>query len=621
MSTKIGKKYLYDYIDMMKLIYILSVIIAMSCSFGVAQNPSFIASVDKNRVATGEQFEITFSLNGNGGGDNFHPPSFNDFLTVSGPNQSTNMQFINGSVSSSVSYSYVLQPRTEGKFTIGPATIEVGGKQLKTQPVNIEVIKSTPQQGQQNSGQGNNGDISKQIGDNLFLKVTVDKPRVYQGEQITATYKIYTRINVVNYSLTKVPSLTGFWSEDIEVPKQIQLTTETINGKQYRVGILKKVALFPQRSGTLSIDPMEVACVVQVQNRKRSNDIFDQFFNDPFFGNVSNVNYKVQNEPVKITVAPLPTNDVPSGFAGAVGKFSMETWLDKKQTKTNEPVTLKVKITGKGNLKLLEAPTINISPDIEKYDPKISDNFANQGDQIAGSKMFEYLLIPRHPGEQKIPPFPFSYFDVDKKNYVSFTSPEFTVTVDKGTETATSNTTGLSKEDVKLLGEDIRFIKSGNIMLAQRGKIFVGSPMFFTLSLTPLLAFVGFVFYTRRRQKVLGDVVTLRNRKARKMAQRRLTEAKKLLHAKKKEEFYAEISRALWGYIGDKLGIPPSDLSMETVRSSLAGRNVSDEAITKLTGTIEQCEFARFAPSADSMEMDGVYNGTIDLISTIEDTF
>src|SRR5208283_2898414 len=251
-------------------------------------------------------------------------------------------------------------------------------------------------------------------------------------------------------------------------------------------------------------------------------------------------------------------------------------------------VTLKVKITGRGNLKLLEAPALTISPDIEKYDPKISDNFANQGDQIAGSRMFEYLLIPRHPGEQKIPAIAFSYFDVEKKNYVSLNSPEFTLTVDKGADVATSTATGMSKEDVKLLGEDIRFIKSGNIVLNQMGKNFVGSPVFFTLSFTPLLAFVGFVFYTRRRQKILGDVVTLRNRKARKMAQRRLTEAKKFLHTKKREEFYAEVSRALWGYIGDKLGISPADLSLEAVRTALAAGSVPDEAIAKLTATIEQ---------------------------------
>jgi len=565
----------------------------------------------------GEQLEITFTLSGTSAGNNFRPPAFTDFLVLSGPNQSTSMQFINGAVSSSVSYSYVLQPRAEGSFTIGSATVEYGGKRLQTQPVSLRVAKGSPAPPTK-GGKQESSDIGKQIGDNLFLKVVVDKSRVVQGEQITATYKIYTRVNVVNYSLSKLPSLTGFWSEDVDVPKQIQLGTEVVNGKQYRVGILKKVALFPQRSGTLDIDPMEVGCVVQVQNRKRSNDIFDQFFNDPFFGNVSNVNYKVRSEPLKITVAPLPAQNVPKGFAGAVGKFSMEAWLDKRETKTNEPITLKVKITGRGNLKLLEAPAVNVPPDIERYDPKMSDNILKQGDQIAGSRTFEYLLIPRHPGDQKIPSFPFAFFDVEKRGYVSLTSPEFAVKVEKGTDLA-SSATGISKEDVKLLGEDIRFIKSGNLSLARRGDRFVGSAAFFALSVSPILAFIGFIAFARRRERLLGDVKSLRNRKACKMAQRRLVEAKKFLQAKKREEFYAEISRALWGYIGDKLGIPPANLSLEAVRSTLEAHQVPADTVSSLASTFEQCEFARFAPSQDTVAMESIYGNAIELISMIED--
>jgi len=588
-------------------------------NFTLAQDATFTASFDKNRMAMGEQFELTFTLSGSNGGSNFKPPVFTDFLTLSGPNQATNMQFINGATSMSVSYSYVLQPRAEGKFVIPPAFINYNNKQLQTQPITIEVTKGAPQLKQQSKQSQQDVDIGKQIGDNLFLKVVVDKARVYQGEQITATYKIFTRVNVVNYNLSKMPSVTGFWSEDLEIPKQIQLSTEVINGKQYRVGVLKKVALFPQRSGTLSLDPMEVECVVQVQSRRRSNDIFDQFFNDPFFGNVSNVNYKVGSQPLSITVLPLPLAEMPKGFGGAVGKYTMETWLDKKETKTNEPVTLKVKITGRGNLKLLEAPAINVSSDIEKYDPKISDNVTKEGDRIAGSRTFEYLLIPRHPGEQKIPSFQFAYFDVEKKNYASLTSPEFTVGVEKGSESAQTYAVGVSKEDVKLLGEDIRFIKSGNIPFNRKGNSFSGSMLFFILLASPILGLIGFVIYARKREKFTGNIVLVRNRKARKVAQKRLTDAKKFLEIKKKEEFYTEISRALWGYMGDKLGIPPADLSIDLMRSSLENRKLPADVIDKLILTVEMCEFARFAPATDSVQMDNVYNETVELISTIEE--
>jgi len=364
---------------------------------------------------------------------------------------------------------------------------------------------------------------------------------------------------------------------------------------------------------------MEVDCVVQVQTRHKSNDIFDQFFNDPFFGNSTNVNYKVRSQPVNLTVLPLPSAGVPPAFNGAVGKYTMEAWLDKPQTKTNEPATLKVKISGIGNLKLLEAPQVNVSSDIEKYDPKISDNVTKQGDKIAGTRTFEYLLIPRHPGEQKIPPISFAYFDIEKKNYVSLKSPEFVLTVEKGSENAPTYAVGVSKEDVKLLGEDIRFIKSGNVSMNRKVVTFFGSPVFFALSVSPIFAFIGFIVYAKRREKVMGNVILLRNRKARKIAQKRLTEAKKFLDAKKKEEFYTEISRALWGYIADKLGIPPSDLSIDLVGISLGGKNVPAEIVSKLTGTIEMCEFARFAPATDTVQMDQVYIETVELISIIEE--
>jgi hypothetical protein len=614
----------------MKHFQYIGLTIILLCRVVVAQDASFTASVDRNRVAMGEQFQLTFTLSGQGGGSNFRPPSFNDFLVLSGPNQSTNMQIINGAVSSSVSYTYIIQPRSEGKFVIGSATINVGGKQLRSQPITIEVSKGAAaqsQQSQRQQQQGGSVDISKQIGDNLFLRVSVDRSKVYQGEQITVNYKLYWRVSLAgNPSVGKVPALTGFWSEDLETPRQIQITREIVNGKQYNVAVLKKVALFPQHDGTLTIDPMEVECAVQVKtNRRRSNDIFDQFFgndpffNDPFFGGVTTVNYKTKSQPVRITVQSLPATGIPPGFGGAVGKYTMDAWLDKRQTTTNDAVTLRVKISGRGNLRLLEAPAVVVPPDIERYDPKISDNVSNQGDRIAGSRTFEYLLLPRHAGEQRIPPITFAYFDPEKKNYVALHSPEFVLTVEKGTEAAPEYATGISKEDVKLLGEDIRFIKSGNLSLRRAGELFIGSPLFVVLLFSPILGFVGFVVYAKRRERLMGNVVLLRNRKARKMAQRRLVEAKKLLTEKKKEEFYTEVSRALWGYVGDKLGIPPSDLSVDTARITLESRKVSQETVVHLTATIEQCEFARFAPSEDSLQMDGIYNDAVVLISTIEE--
>ena len=586
-------------------------------AYAFGQNASFVASVDNDHVAAGDQFQVTFTLTGSSGGNAFRPPAFNDFFVLSGPNQSTNMQIMNGAVSSSLSYGYVLQAKAEGKFTIGPAAIEYGGKQLQTQPITMIVSKGAPKP-KQNAQGSEPADIGKQIGDNLYLKASVDKTNIYQGEQITVTYKIYTRVSIVNYTISKLPSLTGFWSEDLAVPKEIQLTNETINGKQYKVGILKKVALFAQRSGALQLDPMDVDCVVQVQTRQRSNNVFDQFFNDPFFGNVQNVKHVVHSDAVKINVNPLPAN-APEGFNGAVGKFSMESWLDKRETKANDPVTLKVKISGAGNLKLLGTPTLNVPPDIERYDPKIADNFSNEGNKITGSRSFEYLLIPRHPGDLTIPSFPFAYFDLDKKAYVTLHSPDFPLKVGRGSDIAGAVSSGLSKEDVKLLGEDIRFIKSGTASFGKSGSRLAGSPQFYVLTISPFFAFIGFVFYMRKRERLMGDIRLVRNRKARKIAQRRLEESKKFLHAQKKEDFYSSISKALWGYSSDKLGIPAADLTLDNIRAKLQERGVAAELVAKLGSTIEQCDYARFAPSADSSQMDVMYKETVNLISGIEE--
>jgi hypothetical protein len=600
------------------IINILAVLVLLATVMFAAQDGPFAASVDRTTVAVGEQFELTFTLNGTTGGDNFQPPPLNDFLVASGPNSSTNMQIINGAVSSSVSYNYVLQPKAEGKFTIGPASINVKGKTEKSQPIVITVVKGSQQAAKQNR-QVAEGDVSKQIGDNLLLKVAVEKTRLFQGEQLTAVYKLYFRVGIANYNLTKLPSLAGFWSENLDLPKQQQITNESFNGKQYRVAILKKVALFPQRSGTLELDPMEMTCVVQVQARRQQNNLFDQFFNDPFFGGVTNVNYVVRSEPLKIIVDPLPSQNVPAGFNGAVGKFSMEAWLEKKQVKTNDPVTLRIKISGRGNLKLLQPPDISFPPDLDKYDPKIADNISNQGNVISGSRTFEYLLIPRHAGEQKIPPFQFAYFDLDKRSYVSSTSPEFTIAVEKGAEYASSTVSGLGKEDVKLLGEDIRFIKSGGVTLRRTGEGFSGTVGFYAFASGPVLAFLGFMFFARRRERMMSDTVGLRNRRARKVSLRRLKLAKEFLDQKKKEEFYTEVSRALWGYLSDKLRIPPSDLSIDGVREILSKRSVPEEKTGKVIATIEQCEFARFAPMTDAVEMGTMYEGTVDLISSLED--
>lgn len=580
-----------------RVLFIVTLALFACSANVVAADASFEASVDKNPVALGDQFTLSFLLSnaGVGGGKNMRLPDLSRFRVMSGPNQSTSMQFINGAVSSSVTYSYVLQPKDIGKFTIGPATIEADGKQYATQPITLEVVKASPHQKQQAPPPD---DVGAQIGDNLFLKAVVDKNHVILGEQINLTFKLYTRVSVSNYGVDKSPAMTGFWGEDIENPKNIALSNETVNGKQYRVGVIRKMALFPTQPGSLEIAPMEVTTQVQVQSR--SLDPFDAFFRDPFG---RTVNYKVKSGPIKIKVDPLPSGAPPS-FKGAVGRFTMNTTVDKRATKTNEPVTLKVTIAGTGNIKVLEVPEIELPKDFEQYPPKVTDNINRQEGRISGSKTFEYLLIPRYPGHKAIKSLTFSYFDLGKREYVSLQSPQIELNVEQGAATVPPVIAGGNQENVQLLSQDIRFIKVDHPVFSRPGAFLYRSGVFVALVFLPLLGFAGTLVYARQREAELLDAAGYRNRRALKVAQKGLKQAERLLASKstgsssKKLEFYAEVSRALHKYLGDKLNIQQADLSIESVLAALGSRSINGEIPRALKALWETCEMARFAPTS-----------------------
>lgn len=573
--------------------------IFFALSLSAAQDVTFNATVDKNPVAANEQFTLEFTVTTSGASArNFKAPDLSKFLILSGPNQSTSMQIINGAVSSSQSYSYVLQARETGKFSIGPATVTVGNSQYQSNPIEVTVTKATGQKQQAQQQQSN----TVEVGDNLFLRTEVNRTRVYQGEQITVTYKIYTRVRIVNYSINKIPAMTGFWGEDIEVPQQIILTNEVVDGKQYQVGVLKKMALFPTQNGKLEIQPMELTCQVQVQSRRRSNDIFDQFFNDPFFGMSQTANVAVKSQPVSVTVLPLPQAGVPESFRGAVGKFNLKAELNKRRAKTNEPVTLKATINGVGNVKILEAPQLNLPPDFERYDPKISENIQRSGGAIAGTKTFEWLIVPRYPGEKKIPALEFSYFDINQKRYITLRTNEFNVLVEKGSAEAPPIASGLTKEDVKLLSQDIRFIKTTSGEFEKIDEELVNPTGAVLMVMLPLAAFLGLLFYRQKELSEMADVVSFRSRKAIKIAAKKLQNAKLLLNTNKTEAFYAEVSTALWQYVSDKLAIDRAELSIDNVTQKLSEKKVSEELTKRIKECLEACEFARFGNASSSLE-------------------
>ncbi|MCC7050808.1 MAG: protein BatD, partial [Bacteroidia bacterium] len=407
--------------------------------------------------------QVTYTLNANGNG--FKAPSFSDFQFLGGPSQSTSMQIINGNMSQSISYTYYLAGKAPGNYTLSSAGIAVNGKKIESNSLKIEVTKeqaaqNSPQQGRNQGNNRNNSNgaesiSEKELADNVFLKAVASKTATYQGEQIVVTYKLYRRIDVVQYQLKEMPKYNGFWKEDIKIDNQNY--NESIDGIQYLVTDLKKIVLVPQRSGQLQVDPLDIDVLIRLKAR-RSNNFFDDFFGMSSF---QNYNLPLKSKPLTINVKSLPDN-APEGFSGIVGNLSISGKLTKDKLNANESVSLKVTISGKGNLKLIEPFKLNLPEEIETYDPKVSDNIIVNAQGISGSKTFEYLLIPRGGGDFKIAPLSFGYFDAQSNAYKTISTEEFKLSV-KGQSLASSNLAGpqiTHKEDVKIKGNDIAYIKS-----------------------------------------------------------------------------------------------------------------------------------------------------------------
>ncbi len=610
--------------DIKKYFFLLIALVA-SC---VLHAQKFTASVNKNKVAVGEVFQVDFTINANG--KNFTAPSFSDFTVYSGPNQSTNMQIVNGNISQSVTLSYYLAAKKEGTFTIGAASMIVGNNTLQSNTINIEAVKgsgSAQQQGQQ-SQQQNNGTQAKNNGqtsaENLFARTSVSKSKVFAGEQIAITHKVYTRMNLKGFQNVKFPSYNGFWMQEIPQKAQYEIKTENIDGVAYNVVEVKKAFLFAQRSGKIEIEPMEIECVVREKSGKR-NDPFSQFFgNDPFFNMdaYKDAVYTVKSNAVNIEVVPLPEAGKPADFPGAVGNFSMNATIDKDKVKANNGITLKITVSGKGNLKLIDAPKINFPDGIESYDPKTNENISASENGVSGSKTFEYLLIPRHEGIYKIEPWKFNYFDIDKKSYVSLPSKEFTLTVEKGEGNFASVPvmSNVTKEDVKVYSNDIRYIKTDNIHLNKKGEYFFGSPLFIAGFAVPPLLFLAFLFLRREHIRRNSDLALVRKRGAGRIAKKHLAHAEKSMKNNDKENFFVNVLSALYSYAGNKMNIPVAELSKEKVVELLKGKNVQEDAINELVKLMDECEFARYAPGLQSGDLQDVYNRAATIITKIENS-
>ncbi len=586
---------------------IITFLFVFSIGVSIGAEPLTVTtSVDKTRLAVGQQILFTVELSGEAAQKVGNPelPSMNGYLNYLGSRgTSQNISFVNGKMSVSKSFNYYYMAAKEGTFTIPPVKVSHKGKTYSSEPIQITIIKSDSadqQSGSQQSQQQLSDEESKEITDELMLRAIVDKKKVYQNQPVIVTYRIYARVNVSSYGISKLPELTGFWAEDFQMPSNPTTRQQIINGKRYTIADIKKQALFPTSPGEKTIGSMVLECDVRVR-RNTNRDIFDSFFDDPFFGR--SVRRNISSKPVKIDVIPFPSENKPADFSGAVGNYTFDVSVDKKEVETNEAVTLKVRISGTGNIKLLPQPNVQIPPDFEQYAPEVAQNIQRSGNTISGQKTFEYVLVPRFPGKQRIAPVTFSYFDPKTKQYYTLKSEEIIIAVRKSADQfIASSGSGLSKREVELLGKDIRFIKLSSDNFQRIGSRFYSSFLFYALAIGPLFL-LGVAFaYKSHIDKLHQNEAYARSRRANAIAMKRLGKAKAVLDVNSQKEFYAEIADALYGFVADKLNKEKAGLIRTEVESEFEHHSIDPDVRNEYFDLLNRCDFMRFAPSDVTFE-------------------
>jgi hypothetical protein len=570
-------------------------------------------------VTAGQQFNLMWTVNSGGG--EFSAPSFSGFYKLMGPqtSYSSSTQIINGKMSHQTSYTYVyfLQAVKEGKYVIPPATFTLKSKTYVSDSLFIEVVSNSSQKQNVSSGANtkeNESDVELS-GSDIFVNLTLNRKEVYLGEHIVATVKIYTRVNISGINEIKFPSFNGFLKSDLATPPLTSLQQENVNGTIYGTGVVQQFLLYPQITGEINIDPVQISVLIQQKSGQS-----DPFFGD-FFSSYQTIPRAAASQAIKVKVKPLP-GIKPDDFSGVVGKLDLEAVLNKDSVNVNDAVNFKITISGSGNLKIATTPLLKLSPDIEVYDPKILDEIKNGLSGTSGQKSFEFLLIPRHYGDFTIPSITYSYFNTSTGKYEKLTTEEFHFHARKGSEQNTGITVygGVAKEDVKYLGKDIRFIKSGSGKLTKSANIILSKRSFYSAYAFALFAFLVILFLRREHIKRNSDLSLVRNRKAGKVAVKRLRTASICLKNEQIDKFYEEILKAIWGYLSDKLNIPVSDLTRNNAIASLSERGIDKDRIKNLNSILDACEYARFAPSASGTEAATIYDGASQFIKSVENS-
>lgn len=581
-----------------------------------AEPVRFTASAPST-VIVDKPFQLVYTVNATG--KDLKVPEFANFEVLAGPfeSRSSSYQIINGKTSSSlsVSYTFTLQGLKTGTYSVPPASIMVDGQKHSSNGLSIKVLPddgsdaaagtSTPQAG---------ANTAKITNDKIFIRTNVSKSSVYEQEPVVVTYKLYTLADVAGMNNMKMPDFNGFLKQELDQNQNKQLSYENFNGKNYGTIVLYQVLLYPQRTGDITIDKANFEAVIRVQNKTQVRSIFDDFFDS-----YTNVNKNLVAPAVKVKVYPLP-GAKPAGFSGTVGQLSMSSTISATQVKANEAVTLKVVISGNGNMKLIKNPDIKLPEGFEIYDPKVNNNFKTTTSGVSGNKTIEYLFIPRNAGDFEIPAAEFTYFDLQEKTYKILRTAAYNLKVLKGEggESVVSGTY-VNKEDVKQLGKDIRFIETKPFKLTKKAEPVFGTVEGWILYLIPLLVALFLFIVLKRKALENSNIEFVRNKKANKQAQKRLKMAQKLLNEGKKDQFYEEVLKAVWSYLSDKLAIPAASLTKERVEAELSLKGVNASAIKQFTDILNTCEFARYAPNSGQQEMGNLYSEAIDAISNLED--
>jgi len=585
----------------------------------LADEPVRFTASAPSTVIVDKPFQLVYTVNATG--KDLRVPEINNFEILAGPfeSRSSSYQVINGKATSSVSisYTYTLLASKTGTFTISPASIIVGGDKYTTNTLTIKVLPADDSSAtKQNQQSQSSGGSSKSVSDDeVFIRTSLSKADIYEQEAVLLTYKLYTLVDVVSVNNKKMPDFQGFLKQDIEQAQNKQFSYENYNGRNYGTVVLYQVLLYPQRSGEIMIDRANFEAIIRVQNRAAIRSIFDDFFDS-----YTNVSRTILAPSARINVKALPAGK-PATFSGTVGNFTLSSTISSQKVSANDAITLKVVISGNGNMKLIKNPDIKFPDGFDVYDPKVVNNFKTTANGISGTKTIEYMVIPRHQGKYSIPSAEFSYFDIQSKSYKTLRTPDYNIEVLKGSgsdnQIVSGNFTG--KEDIKQLGKDIRYIFTGNVRFTKTSRFIFGSTFGWLLYLIPLLISLILFFIFRKTIRDNSNIEYVKNKKANKVAVKRLKHAGKLLNEGKKESFYEEVLKAIWTYLSDKLSIPVAMLNKGNVETELSRKNVNVELINQLIEILNTCEFARYAPSSGQAEMGNLYNDTIKVISNLED--